>query len=88
MKYSHLTVLVAIEYCNYAGKQFFFCYFFERQRKYNSLSGSFLRTVILISRGGISQYRHTKVHSLLDALQCALCNKQLDIGVGWKWGKA
>jgi hypothetical protein len=28
------------------------------------------------------------VHSLLETLQSALCYKQLDIGVSWKWGKA
>jgi hypothetical protein len=28
------------------------------------------------------------VHSLLDALQSALCYKKLDIGVGWKCEKS
>jgi hypothetical protein len=46
----------------------------------NSISGSLLRFVLLITRGGKSQYRHTVTHSLLGAVQPALCCEQLDIG--------
>jgi len=57
------------------------------QMQSSFFSFNFFGIVLLISKEGNSQYRHTMVHSLLDALLSTLCYKQLDIGVGCNWKK-